>query len=146
MIIIIIIALISIAWYLTNKGKHTMLYKVNKYTKPKTCYINTIFIILYSMHITPIHTHMDEQKLDPGKMSSEKVRNSKKKVKIMQHNKNQELKLLRQLTSNPGKYNFLFSSRLHHDLENGMNGENWTTQDSTQLGKKRKKTEKKERL
>lgn len=57
------------------------------------------------MHITPIHTHMDEQKLDPGKMSSEKVKNSKKKVKIMQHNKNQELKLLRQLTSNPGKYN-----------------------------------------
>lgn len=143
---IIIIALISIAWYLMNKGKHTMLYKVNKYTKPKTCYINTIFIILYSMHITPIHTHMDEQKLDPGKMSSEKVRNSKKKVKIMQHNKNQALKLLRQLTSNPGKYNFLFSSRLHCDLENGMNGENPGQHRIPHSWKEKRKKQKKRRL
>ena len=52
----IIIVVVSIALYLTNNGKHTALYKINKmYTQH---FINNIWI-LYSLHTAPVlsHTH-----------------------------------------------------------------------------------------
>ena len=46
-------------WYLTNKGEHTVLYKINinAYIKTQKQYVN---IILYSLRTTPtkiIHQH-----------------------------------------------------------------------------------------
>ena len=50
----IIIAVIYIALYLTNKGEHTTLYKINNNIYIKTFKKNYI-IIWYSLHT---HTHM----------------------------------------------------------------------------------------
>ena len=46
-----IIAVISIALYLTSKGEHTALYKVNKSVSIKTSK-TIIMIIFYSSHTT----------------------------------------------------------------------------------------------
>ena len=56
MVMIIIITIISIAPYLTDKGVHTALYKINNNVCIKTSkIINYIVIILYSLHTYP-HT------------------------------------------------------------------------------------------
>ena len=55
---IIITAVISIAPYLTDKGEHTALYKINHNVYIKTSkIINYIVVILYSSHTTYTHTH-----------------------------------------------------------------------------------------
>ena len=56
----VMIAVISIVPYLTNKGEHTALYEISKivYLKPSKNN-DYVLVILYSLHTisTPTHTH-----------------------------------------------------------------------------------------
>ena len=55
--IMIIRAVISVAWYLTNKGEHATLYKINNNVYSETSKIISYkVIILYSSHM-PLHTN-----------------------------------------------------------------------------------------
>ena len=59
---ILIIVVISVAPYLTNKGEHTVLYKINNNLYIKTSKgINYIVIILYFSH-AHARTHARTQK------------------------------------------------------------------------------------
>ena len=54
---VIITVVISIAQYLTNKGEHTTLYKINKNLHQNFKNINFIVITLYSSHTTHTQSH-----------------------------------------------------------------------------------------
>ena len=60
LLVTIIISVVSIAVYLTDKGQHIMLYKINKNVYIRTSKIITIVIILYSSH-THMHTQCNKE-------------------------------------------------------------------------------------